>query len=117
MSADDRDDREARLRERAIKRAARRERQRDDAAWQRFEDDILSDNSLDADLRWATALDALEQFSNTRGVLVMMVALGLGPDWVRERLTLLLEGKLPPFPPGGPLSDADNRLVAADREL
>ena len=46
----------------------------------------------------------------------MMVALGLGPDWVRERLTLLLNDKLPPLPSGDPLSDKDKRLVAADRD-
>jgi hypothetical protein len=117
MSSADRDDREAKRHEQAIKRAARRDRRRDDAAWQRLIDGGLSDNSRNADLRWAEALERVEQFRDARGLLVMMVALGLGPDWVRERLTLLLDGKLPPLPSGAQLLDADKRLVAADCEL
>jgi hypothetical protein len=117
MSVDDNDDRKARRLEQAVKRKERRDRRRHDAAWQRLMDRGLSNNSRDADLRWGEALERAEQFRDARGVLVMMVALGLGPDWVRERLKLLLEDKLPPLPPSDPLSDADNRLVAADREL
>ena len=114
MSADDK---ETKRLEQSIKRKARKGRQREDAAWLQLMDDGLCDNNRDADVRWAEALDRVEQFRDARGVLVMMVALGLGPDWVRERLTLLLNDKLPPLPPGDPLSDKDKRLVAADREL
>ena len=114
MSADDK---KAKRLEQSIKRKARKDRQREDAAWQQLMDDYWCDNNRDSDERWADALDRVEQYRDARGVLVMMVALGLGPDWVRERLTLLLNDKLPPLPPGDPLSDDDKRLVAADREL
>ena len=96
MSADDK---KAKRLEQSIKRKARKDRQREDAAWQQLMDNYWCDNNRDSDERWADALDRVDKYRDARGVLVMMVALGLGPDWVRERLTLLLNDKLPPLPP------------------
>ena len=60
MSADDK---KAKRLEQSIKRKARKDRQREDAAWQQLMDDYWCDNNRDSDERWADALDRVEQYA------------------------------------------------------
>jgi hypothetical protein len=70
----------------------------------------VSDERLDADDKWAAALEMLQQYGNVEGVLALVVAGCDPPDWAREELALWWEGKRPPLPT---LSEDDKRLLAA----
>ena len=76
-----------------------------------------SDEQRDIDREWAEVLELMQQFGNPACVLDL-VAEGVVPipDWARAEIAAWRRGERPPLPKGA-LSDADRRLIAADKAL